>query len=328
MQLSTPVASPVLPRISQADTIVALGSCFGVAMGRRLQRAGFDVAGGQFGTLFNPESIRLTIAQALDGMVPTPQEFYEQDGLYVHTGYHSLLARGSVEEAQGSIELANAGLREALQHAEWLVVTFGTAWVYRHHARGVVANCHRLPPSSFTRELLSPEEMVGGWCALVGRLRELNPKLRVMLTVSPVRHLRDGLRENSVSKGALHLEVHRLTTTLPELYYFPAYEILIDELRDYRFYAEDMAHPSPQAEQIVWDRLQKAWLTPIARENARRIGDFFALLHHRPRVPGSPADRAAIAQLTVQLEALRREFPSGQWDEAERMLGERKDACL
>lgn len=261
-------------------------------------------------------------------MVPPPQEFYEQDGLYVHTGYHSTLARGSVEEAQGAIESANAGLREALRHAEWLVVTFGTAWVYRLSTRGVVANCHRLPPSSFTRELLSPEEMVEGWSALVGRLRELNPKLRIMLTVSPVRHLRDGLRENSVSKGALHLVVHRLTTTLPELYYFPAYEILIDELRDYRFYAEDMAHPSPQAEQIVWERLQEAWLTPAARENARRIGDFFALLHHRPRVPGSPADRTAIAQLTVQLEALKREFPSGQWDEAERMLEARKAACL
>ena len=326
MQLSTPVALPVLPRISQADTIVTLGSCFGVAMGCRLQRAGFDVVGGQFGTLFNPESIRLTIARALDGSVPPPQEFGEQDGLYVHTGYHSLLARGSVEEARGAIESANAGLREALQHAEWLVVTFGTAWVYRLSTRGVVANCHRLPPSSFTRELLSPEEIVEGWCALVGRLRELNPKLRIMLTVSPVRHLRDGLRENSVSKGTLHLAVHRLTTTLPELYYFPAYEILIDELRDYRFYAEDMAHPSPQAEQMAWERLQEAWLTPSARENAKRIGDFLSLLHHRPRVPGSPADRTAIAQLTVQLEALKREFPRGSWEDEERMLKERRNA--
>ena len=328
MQLSTPVALPVLPRVSQADTIVTLGSCFGVAMGCRLQRAGFDMVGGQFGTLFNPESIRLTIARALDGSVPPPQEFGEQDGQYVHTGYHSLLARGSVEEARGAIESANAGLREALQHAEWLVVTFGTAWVYRLSTRGVVANCHRLPPSSFTRELLSPEEIVEGWCALVGRLRELNPKLRIMLTVSPVRYLRDGLRENSVSKGTLHLAVHRLTTTLPELYYFPAYEILVDELRDYRFYAEDMAHPSPQAEQMVWERLQEAWLTPSARENAKRIGDFLSLLHHRPRVPGSPADRTAIAQLTVQLEALRHEFPGGCWEEAERMLGERRNACL
>ena len=284
------------------------------------------MVGGQFGTLFNPESIRLTIAQALDGSVPPPQEFCEQDGLYVHTDYHSTLARSCVEEARGAIESANAGLREALQHAEWLVVTFGTAWVYRLSTRGVVANCHRLPPSSFTRELLSPEEIVEGWCALVGRLRELNPKLRIMLTVSPVRHLRDGLRENSVSKGTLHLAVHRLTTTLPELYYFPAYEILIDELRDYRFYAEDMAHPSPQAEQMVWERLQEAWLTPSARENAKRIGDFLSLLHHRPRVPGSPADRTAIAQLTVQLEALKREFPRGRWEDEERMLKERRNA--
>jgi len=129
-----------------------------------------------------------------------------------------------------------------------------------------------------------------------------------------------------VSKGTLHLAVHRLTTTLPELYYFPAYEILIDELRDYRFYAEDMAHPSPQAEQMVWERLQEAWLTPSARENAKRIGDFLSLLHHRPRVPGSPADRTAIAQLTVQLEALKREFPRGSWEDEERMLKERRNA--
>ena len=272
MKLFTEVGSEKLSTIARTDTVCVLGSCFADEMGARLSDAGFDVLRNPFGTLYNPASIAAAVAR-LDSAAPFTQEDCVEMGAgagrVCSFSHHTSFARPTAEEF-----LANANARLKEDAARWractyVILTLGTAWVWRALERPgapVVANCLKRPAREFSHELLG----VDACAALLRGIIDAHPGKRFLLTVSPIRHLGDGARANTLSKSTLHLAVEaiiRHSGLDPESQtdYFPAYEIVLDELRDYRFFADDLVHPAPAAVQIVWERFLDACTDPADR---------------------------------------------------------------
>ena len=292
--------TPLAERIDHSAKIFALGSCFAESISERLQRAKFSVTTNPFGVLFNP----LSIASAIDRLADT-RAFAVCDIREGREGFFSFDAHSSLDgktqtEIFANLNQAVAQGSKALHEAEWVILTFGTAWVYEHDGR-VVANCHKQPAKEFERRRLSVAEIVERYKTLFeGVLRDK----RVILTVSPVRHLGDGLQENSLSKAILRLAVEQLCEQFDNVHYFPSYEILIDDLRDYRYYAEDLAHPSKMAVEYVWERFCEYALTDKARELLPKIEQIVSAAGHRPFNPESDAHRAFCRKMLAKAEEM------------------------
>lgn len=266
-QLNTPVnVSPLPVHIDVGSVVVSLGSCFADEIGQRMLRDGFNVDVNPFGTLYNPASVAAALGRLVDDCEVEASDLVQHDGLFHSWHHHGSFSRPSVEE---TLDVCNNRIHAAhnsLMKADVLLVTFGTAWVFERKmengVRNVVANCHKLPASTFERRRMSVDEIVELWRPLMQKLSTFNPHLSTIFTVSPIRHMADGAHGNQLSKSTLLLAIDKLLTErMPQIHYFPAYEIVLDELRDYRFYAADMAHPSPLASDIVYSRFQQATMS-------------------------------------------------------------------
>ena len=247
MNFSTPVELPSdLPRFTQADELLLMGSCFATNIGALLADARFRPDVNPFGVLYNPLSVSTALRELVTGRL-----YKEEDLFFFRECWHSPMHHGDfsspfAEEVLQRINIRLQTAHERIHHLNCLMLTFGTAWVYEQKSTGhVVANCHKQPESVFTRRRLSVQEIVSDYTSLFSGLIARNPKLKVILTVSPIRHVRDGMHANQLSKATLLLAIDQLQTSFSgHVFYFPAYELLLDELRDYRFYADDMVHPS------------------------------------------------------------------------------------
>ena len=292
--------SPLAERVSYGAKIFALGSCFAENISERLQRAKFSVISNPFGVLFNPYSIANALERLDNARSFAVCDIRAGKDSYFSFDAHSSLDGKSHTEAFANMNKAVAVGSKALREADWVILTFGTAWVYEKEGK-VVANCHKQPAAEFNRRRLSVAEIIERYDRLFGgALRDK----RVILTVSPVRHVGDGLQENSVSKATLRLAVEELVAKYENAYYFPSYEILIDDLRDYRYYAEDMAHPSKIAVDYVWERFCEAALSPTAQELLPRIAQIVTAAEHRPFNPESEAHRAFCRKMLAKAEAM------------------------
>ncbi|MCS6832345.1 MAG: GSCFA domain-containing protein, partial [Flammeovirgaceae bacterium] len=240
------------PKINLKTPILLVGSCFAENIGELLLQHKFHALCNPFGTIFNPLSISHLIQTTLQEKSPDENGFLEHDERWFHLDYHSLINGATQEELLQKIFHAHFQAKQFLTSDGLLILTLGTAWVYWHKPTcHYVANCHKQPSLHFEKKLLSVEEVVASLEALH---QTLPPQLKILLTVSPVRHLKDTIPLNSVSKATLRLATHQLTEKYPERFaYFPAYELLLDDLRDYRFFAEDMIHPNSIAIQYVWE---------------------------------------------------------------------------
>ena len=268
--------------------IFALGSCFAENISERLAKAKFSVTTNPFGVLFNP----LSIADAIERLDDT-RAFAVCDIKAGRENFFSFDAHSSLDgktqtEAFANLNRAVAQGGKALHESDWVILTFGTAWIYEKEGR-VVANCHKQPASQFSRRRLSVAEIVERYDALFeGVLRDK----KVILTVSPVRHMGDGLQENSVSKAILRLAVEELVAKYENAHYFPSYEILIDDLRDYRFYGNDLVHPSEMAVDYIAEKFFEAALSDDAQQLMARIGKVVQAANHRPANPHSDKYRS------------------------------------
>jgi hypothetical protein len=297
MKLFTEVHCENNITIAHSDPVCVLGSCFADEMGARLAAAGFDVLRNPFGTLYNPASLAAAVAR-LDSAEPFTQEDCVEmgagAGLVCSFSHHTAFARPTPEEF-----LAHANARLSEDAARWrncrvVLLTLGTAWVWRALERPgqpVVANCLKRPAREFAHELLSVEA-----CAeLLRSIIAAHPEKRFLLTVSPIRHLGAGAHANTVSKSTLHLAVEQVLSSFAgslrhspaptgesPIAYFPAYEIVNDELRDYRFYADDLVHPAPAAVQLVWERFLDACTDPAERERILAAERASRAASHRP----------------------------------------------
>ena len=269
MKLQTVVdIAPSKWKIGYEDCILLLGSCFSDEIGAQMAQRYLQVTSNPFGTLYNP----LSIAQAINYQLPVTKDqlpLVYHDGLWHSMAHHGSFSRANKEEAEQAVRASIDHMQQALREATVVIVTFGTAWVYElvesqksKDKSQVVANCHKLPAESFTRRRLSVEEIVEAWKPILEQYKDKH----WLFTVSPIRHIKDGLHENQLSKATLLQAVETLITeyrtqSTDRISYFPSYEIILDELRDYRFYADDLVHPSSMAINYVWERFVDTFCT-------------------------------------------------------------------
>ena len=292
--------APLAEGLEYGAKVFALGSCFAESISERLARAKFSIASNPFGVLFNPFSIANAIERLADARAFAVCEVSVGKECFFSFDAHSSLDGKTQTEAFGNLNKAVAQGAKSLADAEWVILTFGTAWVYEKEGR-VVANCHKQPASEFVRRRLSVEEIVERYSQLFEGV--LHDK-KVILTVSPVRHIGDGLQENSVSKATLRLAVEELVAKYENVCYFPSYEILIDDLRDYRYYADDLAHPSKMAVDYVWERFCESVLSDEARAKLPLVEQIVTAAEHRPFNPESEAHQSFCRKMLERAKAL------------------------
>ncbi|MDI1322787.1 MAG: GSCFA domain-containing protein [Algoriphagus sp.] len=310
MQWSTEISIPKSPfPISHSSKILSMGSCFAQTMGKKMEDSKLDALVNPFGTIFHPIAIADLLEAAISGNHKEENLILERGGLYFHYSAHSDLVGNSKEELleklNTRIELAGGYLKTGTH----LILTFGTAWVYElKETQTLVANCHKQPSELFKKRLLSLEEMKVNMGNLFSKLSDLNPSLNIVLTVSPVRHIKDGIQENQLSKSLLRVLSADLENEFENVSYFPAYEIMMDELRDYRFYKSDLIHPSEQAEIHIWQKWKDAFFTPLTQKKVNQISKINLALNHRPLSPKSEGYHKFLQNLLQKLEQLNSEF--------------------
>ena len=271
-------------QIGYEDKILLVGSCFSDSIGQMMVQRGLQVTCNPFGTLYNPVSIAQ--AMLMTGIPP----LVEHDGLWHSMAHHGSFSRATEEETRKAVGNSIETMQRALEDATVVIVTFGTAWVYEMKdpveslgpgISSVVGNCHKLPPERFTRRRLSSDEIEALWLPLIARY----PDKHWLFTVSPIRHIKDGLHENQLSKATLLMTVEQLVNgsrSNGKCTYFPSYEIMMDELRDYRFYAEDLVHPSPVAIQYIWERFTEVYCSSQTRNEMQIQLKQWKFNHHIP----------------------------------------------
>lgn len=244
---------PICINLNFDNKVLLIGSCFSDEMGEKFISSGFNVCDNPFGTLFHPMAISRVLKDSIHGSEDV--DVLSRGDLYFSWDASGKLYDTDKDRLLKKISDKRKEVREVLLNAELAVITFGTAWAYvLKENEKVVANCHKVPQDRFNRALTDIEVMISEWAGLLQEIRDLNPQIEIVLTVSPVRHVRDGLVENNRSKARLIEAVNALTGD--HVHYFPSYEILIDELRDYRFYSGDLVHPAKEATSYIWDRFK------------------------------------------------------------------------
>ncbi len=272
-------------QIHLKDKIFTLGSCFSDHIGQLLQQYKFKAMVNPFGIIFNPVSAIHLMQQALMGEPLSKEKIVQNQGMYYHYDLHSEITsaeKASFEELIGE-KLKTAG--NFLKESKVLMLTMGTAFVYRlFENKEVVANCHKMPARHFNKELLTPEQIILAF----NEMHKLLPKdTCIILTVSPVRHIKDTISLNTVSKSVLRLACHHLSEQHPNVHYFPAYEMLIDDLRDYRFYKADMLHPNATAINYVWEYFSQVFIDEASNDFISKWDKIRKAIEHRPFNPAT-----------------------------------------
>lgn len=296
--------------ISHRTEILCIGSCFAQHIGERLTTFRFPVMCNPTGILFNPLSIESALRRLLE-----KRRFGKEDLVFFNDCWHGFDHHSDFSGSDRDRVLATMNesfdrATETLSRADVLMLTFGTAAVYRHvRTDRVVANCHKMPHTEFERRLVPSAEIVDRYKKIIADLLALRPELRIVFTVSPVRHLRDDPHENSVSKARLIDAVFDLESRFKQVSYFPAYEIMMDDLRDYRFYNEDMAHPNDVATAYIWERFCESAIASRSREFIREFEPVVQAMAHRVTDPGSAAAREFAQGNLDRLRMLGRAWP-------------------
>lgn len=291
MKLRTEIEiTPFNEKIDYTSRIFTIGSCFAQRIGDEMARAKFPTTTNPTGTLFNPMSVCGAIDRLARREFVAADELREGASGWYHFDFHSSFSAPTKEETLKRINHAIEVGHEAIQSADWVVITLGTAWVYRRVEGGaLVANCHKLQARNFRRERVFVEEVAVRLCETIDKY--LVGK-NIIFTVSPIRHIADGLSENSLSKATLRLAIDSVVQRYENVSYFPSYEIVIDDLRDYRFYAQDMVHPSDLAVEYIWDLFCDAALSQRAMELMPRVQRVIKAMEHRPINPSSDAHKS------------------------------------
>lgn len=297
-------------KIDHNSKLITLGSCFSEHIGKKLANACFVVESNPFGVLFNPVSIRNSLVDLLDDKKYTQEDLFTNNSLWNSFSHSTLFSSVDQDICLQNINTRLDVAAAILKEADFILITFGTAWVYELKEEGrVVANCHKLPAEKFIRRRLSVEDIVNDYSDLLNKIKAINPKTEVIFTVSPVRHWKDGAHENNISKGILHLAIDNLIKQFDFLHYFPAYEILLDELRDYRYYAEDMLHPSEQAVKYIWERFSSIYFTGETININKQLDKFRNMLNHRVINQDSKESLSFKQKVEEEKSALIRSYP-------------------
>jgi len=267
-------------KISLSNALMTMGSCFSDHMGMRLIQNKFDALSNPFGVIFNPISINKLLGIASKNSTIDPDGWIESQDIHQHYDLHSQLGSTSRSHANENITAAIKATHDQLHKSNWLIITWGTAIVYKRKDKDhIVANCHKVPTDQFNKKLLRSDQLIADFETM---LTDMPKDINIILTVSPVRHLKETLELNSVSKSTLRVACHDLASRHESVHYFPSYELILDDLRDYRFYKPDMLHPSDEAIDYVWNKFSKSYYDKQALDFIGKWQKIRAAIDHRP----------------------------------------------
>jgi len=303
MQFRTKITIPKSDNpIDYNSKIVSLGSCFAENMAEKLGYFKFQNTCNPFGIIFNPVSIEKIINKAI-----SQELFTEEDILFHNERWHSFdvhsdWSNSNKEELIANLNVILKSTHQKISEATHIIITYGTSWVYRNiESKLIVANCHKVPQKQFSKEILSIETIENSIKNTISLIQKVNPKAKIIFTVSPVRHLKDGFVENQQSKAHLIAAIHQI---LQSAAYFPSYEIMMDELRDYRFYAEDMIHPNQVAIDFIWERFLETTISEESHSIIKEVETIQKGLQHRPFNPNSESHQQFLSKLQDKITKL------------------------
>lgn len=300
---------PFSEKINLRERIFLIGSCFTEHIAEKLKLYKFSVMENPHGILFNPMSITESVTSYISRKNYHKENLFMYNELWASWEHHSRFSHPDPEEALRIINQSQVKAHDFLKNSDWILFTLGSAFVYQLENGVIVANCHKVPNDKFQKRLLLVEEVLSALDNMVHRLFLFNPKLRVIFTISPVRHIRDGFIDNNRSKAVLIQAVHRIVNKFSKLYYFPAYELVIDDLRDYRFYAEDMVHPNYLATDYVWEKFVNACIDEQSQQIMKDINKLNAARQHKPFQPRSAMHKKFLQSNLEKVKSLQNTFP-------------------
>ena len=322
LQTKITVAAPDFS-IDYNSRLMMLGSCFAENMGSKFSYYKFDVDVNPCGIIYNPLSVANVLRLLVEGKRFEKNDLREVGGKWVSLFHHGAFSSADPDECLHRINDRLTKATGELRTLDLLVITWGTAWVYKYIPENIiVSNCHKIPSREFERSRLSVEDIVREYLVLIERLREINPGLRILFTVSPIRHWKDGALGNQLSKAPLLLAIDRLREEIQHVYYFPAYEIVLDELRDYRFYAEDMLHVSGFTVDYIWERFLYSFISPEVFGLMNQIGRINKGVAHRPFEPQSEEYQRLVKKMLAEIAMISRSYPMIDFSEEKRKLNE------
>lgn len=327
MQFRTEINIPPLPfTISHGDRILPLGSCFSEHIAKLLDRTLFHVVPNPFGTSYNPVSLSEQIHRIRLGKSYQAEDLNHHDGTYFSFSHYTAFSDPDPEPALHRMNEALRGAHESLPKTRLLMLTLGTAHAWKNRSLDkIVNNCHRVPGKEFDRVLLSVETITKQLGAALDSLTGEFPQLQVLLTVSPVRHLRDGAVANQRSKAILLVAAHELAKTFESVSYFPSYELMMDDLRDYRFYTEDMLHPTDQAVDYIWNKFSDSVISEASRKSMQSVAPIVRFLEHRPKNARSAAHRSNVERMKQLIQQEKSRIPDADWRRIEEWMNQERD---
>ncbi len=297
-------------QIDYNSKLFLLGSCFSENIGNKLDYYKFQSQQNPFGILFHPKAIERVITNAIN------QKEYTEDDIFFHNERwhcfeaHSNLSATNKEDLLSNLNNSISITNKKLLNSTHIVITLGTSWVYREITSDkIVANCHKIPQKKFLKEILTIDEIAESLEAIISLAKSINSKVNILFTASPVRHIKDGFIENQQSKAHLIAAIHQIIEPRKNSFYFPSYEIMMDELRDYRFYNEDMIHPNKTAINYIWEKFSDVWLSESTKETMKKVEVIQKGLTHRSFNPNSEAHLKFLNNLQQKKETLTKAFP-------------------
>ena len=295
--------------IDLKDPVFTLGSCFAFSMGSRLDHYKFRVSNNPFGTTYHPLAIHKILKYAAYNETPPEHTYLDHDGIHFNYDFHSTQSALTKATLQANIREKIGATHYFLKHCKVLILTYGTSWIYERVDTGEsVANCHKLPADAFSKRLTTIDEIRSSLIQTIEILKSVSPELRIILTVSPVRHRNDTLPLNSVSKSILRAACHEICETQSAVEYFPAFEIMMDDLRDYRFYRNDLIHPTEIAEDYIWAKFSEIYFKNDTRVFIRQWDEIQKALSHRPFHPESKIHQQFLLETLAKIKALQSEI--------------------
>ena len=295
--------------IDYSSQLLLLGSCFSENIGAKLEYYKFQGLQNPFGILFHPLAIEKLIQKSVHQELITEKDVFSENGQWHSFDAHSCLSNPSKKIVITDLNAAVENTSAQLKKASHIIITLGTAWVYRNTSSNqVVANCHKVPQSNFTKELLSVDEVEKSLNRTIALVHSVNPAVQFIFTVSPVRHLKDGFVENQLSKAHLISAIHNVLAE-NKISYFPSYELMMDELRDYRFYAKDMIHPNEVAIDYIWEKFVEVWIDNAISETMKKVGEVQRGLQHRAFDPEGDLHQKFLKSLAQKISYIKKDYP-------------------
>lgn len=316
--------SPSDFKIDHQTKMLLFGSCFAESIGKFLIDNKFNLNLNPFGVLYNPSSISHAIELLLDQKDFTDDDIFKHQGLFHTFWHHSSFSNSDSKEFLQNINQCRQQASYDLENADILIITLGTSYVFREKSTNqVVGNCHKLPANIFDRYRLTIKDIVSAWDQLIKKVGETNASLKILFTVSPIRHWKDGAHNNQLSKASLLLAIDELKERHPNVFYFPSYEIVLDELRDYRFYAEDMIHPNEIAIRYICQVFVDTYFSVETKDINNQYVNISKAINHRAFNPNTELHKQFLRQTLLNIEKLRNKYPFFDLEKEMQLINEK-----